>query len=102
VYSISKVAVIALTRIQQCAFDQDSRKDLIVSAVCPGYCKTDLTAHLGQFTAEEDFYKLCFLTFVLSFKLCIFFTKERKPLFLQLYYQRILMVQKVDFGIKRA
>lgn len=50
---MSKVGVTALTRIQQRAFDKDSRPDLIVNAMCPGYCKTDMSSHNGFLTAEQ-------------------------------------------------
>nr|CAD7426134.1 unnamed protein product [Timema monikensis] len=52
-YSVSKVAVSALTIIQQRAFDQDSREDLVVNSVHPGYVKTDMTSGGGYFTIER-------------------------------------------------
>nr|CAD7195498.1 unnamed protein product [Timema douglasi] len=52
-YSVSKVAVSALTIIQQRAFDQDSREDLVVNSVHPGYVKTDMTGGAGYFTTER-------------------------------------------------
>nr|CAD7409723.1 unnamed protein product [Timema cristinae] len=52
-YSVSKVAVSALTIIQQRAFDQDSREDLVVNSVHPGYVKTDMTSGGGYFTTER-------------------------------------------------
>ena len=71
--------MIALTRIQQRAFDKDSREDLVVSAVCPGqfnadnskintkkmsfvsfrflekkrYVATDLNNHKGKLTTDQ-------------------------------------------------
>lgn len=36
-YKVSKIALTALTRIQQRLFDKDARYDLIVNAVHPGY-----------------------------------------------------------------
>ena len=39
-YRVSKIAVCAMTRIQQREFDQDLRKDLIVNCVHPGYVNT--------------------------------------------------------------
>ncbi|XP_021941630.1 carbonyl reductase [NADPH] 1-like [Zootermopsis nevadensis] len=52
-YSVSKVAVSALTFIQQHAFDADPREDLVVNAVHPGYVDTDMTSHKGPLTIEE-------------------------------------------------
>ena len=45
--------LISLTRLQQRQFDRDSRPDLVVSAMCPGYCATDMTNHAGHLTAEQ-------------------------------------------------
>ncbi len=45
--------MIALTRVNQREFDADSRKDLIISACCPGYVKTDLTRNNGKLTTEQ-------------------------------------------------
>lgn len=53
VYNVSKVAVSALTFIQQRQFDVDSRQDLIVNAVHPGYVDTDLTKHKGPLKPEQ-------------------------------------------------
>ena len=51
---MSKIFVNALTEIQQKEFDLDStRKNVIVSSVTPGWCKTDLTRGQGVYTAEE-------------------------------------------------
>lgn len=52
-YSVSKVAVSALTRIQQRAFDADARPDIVVNSVHPGYVDTDMTSHKGPLTIEE-------------------------------------------------
>nr|CAD7459602.1 unnamed protein product [Timema tahoe] len=60
-YSVSKVAVSALTIIQQRAFDQDSREDLVVNSVHPGYVKTDMTSWGGHFTAERGAEALVYL-----------------------------------------
>jgi NAD(P)-dependent dehydrogenase (short-subunit alcohol dehydrogenase family) len=51
---MSKVGVNALTRIQQKAIDSDtSRRGIVVSCVCPGYCKTDMTRGGGLLPAKE-------------------------------------------------
>jgi carbonyl reductase 1 len=50
---MSKVAVSALTFIQQRAFDADPREDLVVNAVHPVYVDTDMTSHKGPVTIEQ-------------------------------------------------
>jgi len=52
-YTISKIAISALTRIQQREFDLDSREDLVVNSVHPGYIKTDMTFNKGPLSVEE-------------------------------------------------
>ncbi|CAH1404201.1 unnamed protein product [Nezara viridula] len=52
-YCVSKVGVSALTRIQQQEFLKDSREDIIVNHVHPGYVDTDMTSHKGPLTIEE-------------------------------------------------
>lgn len=52
-YVVSKVGLSALSRIQQRAFDEDSREDIIVNHVHPGYVDTDMTSHKGHFTIEQ-------------------------------------------------
>jgi len=52
-YGMSKVGVTAMARIQQRAFDKDSRPDLIVNACCPGYVDTDMTSHKGTKTIDQ-------------------------------------------------
>lgn len=52
-YCSSKVAVSALSFIQQRHFDKDSREDIVVNAVHPGYVDTDMTNHKGPLTIEE-------------------------------------------------
>ncbi|CAG0899921.1 unnamed protein product [Darwinula stevensoni] len=52
-YGVSKVGVSALTRIQQKEFDRDSRPDIIVNHVHPGYVDTDMTSHKGPLTIEQ-------------------------------------------------
>ena len=51
---MSKVALTALTKVQQKSFDSDKTKEgIIVSAVCPGYCKTDMAQGGGFLTAKQ-------------------------------------------------
>jgi NAD(P)-dependent dehydrogenase (short-subunit alcohol dehydrogenase family) len=50
---VSKVAVSAVTFIQQRAFDADPREDLVVNTVHPGYVDTDMTSHKGPLTIEQ-------------------------------------------------
>ena len=52
-YTFSKVILIALSLIQQRQLSKDSRKDLLLSAVCPGYVKTDLNNNSGHLTTEQ-------------------------------------------------
>jgi carbonyl reductase 1 len=47
-YGISKLAVIALTKILA-----KENPDLFVNACCPGYCSTDMSSHKGIKTAEQ-------------------------------------------------
>ncbi len=50
---MTKIALNKLTQIQQKEFDSDpKRKGIVVSAVCPGYCKTDATRGGGFLTAD--------------------------------------------------
>lgn len=52
-YVASKIGLSALTRIQQREFNADSREDLVVNAVHPGYVDTDMTSHKGPLTIEQ-------------------------------------------------
>jgi len=53
-YSVSKVAVSALTRIQQRELDQSRPDDdLVVNSVHPGYVDTDMTSHKGELTIDQ-------------------------------------------------
>ena len=52
-YTVSKIALNALTEIQQREFDQDPREDLVVNAVHPGFIVTDMTLNQGALTTEE-------------------------------------------------
>ncbi len=53
-YGMSKVALTALSFIQQRQFNSDTtREDIIVNAVHPGYVNTDMTRHNGTLTIEE-------------------------------------------------
>jgi len=52
-YSVSKVGVSALTFIQQRAFDEDPRTDIVINSVHPGYVDTDMTSHKGPLTIEQ-------------------------------------------------
>lgn len=46
-YAFSKLAVHYLTMIQQRLFDLDPEKDVLINAVCPGFCNTDFTKGRG-------------------------------------------------------
>lgn len=53
-YEMSKVLLIAATRIQQKEFNDDKlRTGIILNAVCPGYCATDLNDNSGYLTADQ-------------------------------------------------
>ena len=55
---MTKIALNKLTQIQQKELDADpNRKGIVVSAVCPGYCKTDATRGGGFLTADVGKYK---------------------------------------------
>jgi len=52
-YVVSKIAISVLTRIQQREFDQDSRQDIVVNSVHPGYVNTDMTFNQGPLSPEQ-------------------------------------------------
>ena len=54
-YEVSKIGVCALTRIQQRHFDRDSRPDLIVNSVHPGFVDTDMVDHIGGVPIEQGY-----------------------------------------------
>mmetsp|Transcript_17446 Transcript_17446/g.27876 ORF Transcript_17446/g.27876 Transcript_17446/m.27876 type:complete len:307 (+) Transcript_17446:3-923(+) len=49
-YGTSKLAVIVLSRILA---EQLREKDISVTSMCPGWCKTDMSSHSGPRTAEQ-------------------------------------------------
>ena len=52
-YVASKVGVCALARIHQRMFNSDSREDLAVNSVHPGYVDTDMSSHKGNLTPDQ-------------------------------------------------
>jgi len=53
-YVVSKVGWSALTRIQQREMDKDNtRTDIAINHVHPGYVATDMTSHKGSLTIEQ-------------------------------------------------
>ena len=52
-YTTSKVFISALTWIQHRQFSQDTREDIVINAVHPGYCRTFMTDGQGIMTPEE-------------------------------------------------
>lgn len=52
-YLTSKVCLTALTWIQQREFDKDSREDILVNAVHPGFVDTDMTNHKGVLHVDQ-------------------------------------------------
>ncbi|XP_022080033.1 carbonyl reductase [NADPH] 1-like [Acanthaster planci] len=54
VYGISKMGVIALTRIQADDIAKDKTKgEVLITCCCPGYVATDMTNHEGEKTIDE-------------------------------------------------
>ena len=45
-YAVSKIALSALTRIQQQMMDFDYRNDIVINHVYPGLVDTDMTSYL--------------------------------------------------------
>ncbi|XP_029171005.1 carbonyl reductase [NADPH] 1-like [Nylanderia fulva] len=52
-YAASKIGVSALAGIHQSMFNKDSRKDIAVNSVHPGYVDTDMTSHRGTLTPDQ-------------------------------------------------
>ncbi|KAK9506974.1 hypothetical protein O3M35_008813 [Rhynocoris fuscipes] len=52
-YVVSKVGVSALTRIQHQKFLKDSREDIVINHVHPGYVDTDMTSHKGPLSIDQ-------------------------------------------------
>lgn len=52
-YAVSKVAISALTRVQQRKFDETPEMDWVVNSVHPGYVITDMTSQKGDLTVDE-------------------------------------------------
>lgn len=52
-YVASKVGVCALARVHQSMFNSDSREDLAVNSVHPGYVDTDMSSHKGTLTPDQ-------------------------------------------------
>jgi len=52
-YNASKVGVTAMGFIQQRVLDKDSRKDIILNMIHPGYVDTDMTSHKGPLTPDQ-------------------------------------------------
>lgn len=52
-YVVSKVGMNALTFMQHLKFLKDSRADIVVNAVHPGYVDTDMSSHKGPLTPDQ-------------------------------------------------
>lgn len=53
-YPMTKIAVSALSRVQQRDLDkQYPNQDIVVNAIDPGYVATDMTNHMGNLTVEQ-------------------------------------------------
>ena len=54
---MSKIGLNALTSILQKNIEKESGKTgIIINAMCPGYCKTEMTKNTGFLTAEQGNY----------------------------------------------
>ncbi|OQV13755.1 Carbonyl reductase [NADPH] 1 [Hypsibius exemplaris] len=53
-YSMSKILLHAVSRVQQRDLDQDkSRVDIVLNSCCPGYVATDLNRNTGRKTVQQ-------------------------------------------------
>lgn len=52
-YIVSKIGVSAMTRIQHRDFERDSREDIIINHVHPGYVNTQMSEYRGVLTIEK-------------------------------------------------
>eukprot|EP00090_Calanus_glacialis_P001769 TRINITY_DN11303_c0_g1_i4.p1 TRINITY_DN11303_c0_g1~~TRINITY_DN11303_c0_g1_i4.p1 ORF type:complete len:289 (+),score=72.71 TRINITY_DN11303_c0_g1_i4:69-935(+) len=52
-YVVSKIGWSALSRIQQREMEKDSRKDIVINHVHPGYVNTDMTSHKGVLSIDR-------------------------------------------------
>jgi len=52
-YVVSKIGWSALSRIQQRDMEKDTRKDIVINHVHPGYVDTDMTSHKGVLTIDR-------------------------------------------------
>lgn len=52
-YVVSKVGVNALTFMQHRKFQDDTRADIVINAVHPGFVDTDMTSHKGPLTPDQ-------------------------------------------------
>ncbi len=52
-YGISKLAVIALTKVQARQMDQHGLKNVLVSSVSPGWVRTDMGGESAPFSADQ-------------------------------------------------
>jgi NAD(P)-dependent dehydrogenase (short-subunit alcohol dehydrogenase family) len=78
-FGMSKVALIALTRIQQSIFDTDPRNDLVIQVVCPGFCRTDINLNRRilppEVGAETAVFAALFYIWLRN-KKCVFLNKD--------------------------
>jgi len=52
-YSVSKIGLSALSRIQQREMSKDARPDIVVNHVHPGYVDTDMSSHKGPLSIDR-------------------------------------------------
>lgn len=52
-YGISKLAVIALTKVQARQMERNGMEDVLVSSISPGWVKTDMGGDSAPYTADQ-------------------------------------------------
>ena len=52
-YIVSKVGLIAVTKVHQRLLSKDSRPDILINSCCPGYVDTDMSQHKGVKTPDQ-------------------------------------------------
>ncbi|CAH1238304.1 CBR1 [Branchiostoma lanceolatum] len=63
-YGMSKVGMTVLTFIQAREMEKDSREDILVNCLCPGWCNTDMTGNRFERTAADGADTAIFLAFI--------------------------------------
>ncbi|XP_066301436.1 carbonyl reductase [NADPH] 1-like [Branchiostoma lanceolatum] len=79
-YGMSKIGVTVLTFIQAREMEKDSREDILVNCLCPGWCKTDMAGDKAPRTAAEGADTAIFLAFIKPKESQGQFFYNRKPI----------------------